>query len=77
MSRRVPSTAIAERTSGIDFPVVAPLHENKYGKVATFYSQTCLRYVLNCVYSIASSKNYANNLHNKDLIEMLEPGLGA
>lgn len=69
--------SITERTSGIDFPVVVPLHENKYGKVATFYSQTCLRYVLNCVYSIAFSKNYANNLRNKDLIEMLEPGLGA
>jgi DNA-binding MurR/RpiR family transcriptional regulator len=69
--------SIAERTSGIDLPVVVPLRENKYGKVATFYSQTCLRYVLNCVYSIAFSKNYANNLHNKDLIEMLEPGLGA
>lgn len=58
-----------------DFPVLLPFRENRYGKVATFYSQTCIRFVLNCVYSVAFSQNFDVNLRDKDLIEMLEPGL--
>lgn len=54
-----------------DFPILVPLRENKYGKVATFYSQACIRYALNCVYSVAFAESYDNNLHDKDLIEML------
>lgn len=50
-----------------------PWRENKYGKVATFYSQACLRYALDCVYSVAFSRNYQGNLHDKNQIEMLEP----
>lgn len=55
-----------------DYPVLVPSRENRYGKVATFYSQTCIRYVLNCAYSVAFSQNYDNNLNYKNLIEEMD-----
>lgn len=58
--------------SVFDYPVIVPSRENRYGKVATFYSQTCIRYVFNCVYSVAFSQNYENNLHDKNLIEEMD-----
>lgn len=61
--------------AGFDFPIVLPRRENRFRKVATFYSQTCIRYVLNCVYSVAFSQDYDTNLAEKDLMEKLEPDL--
>ena len=49
---------MADRFSGFDFPIILPRRENRFRKVATFYSQTCIRYVLNCVYSVAFSQDY-------------------
>ena len=45
------------------------MRENRFNKVGTFYAQTCMRYVLNCVYSVAFSKNYDANITLKDYIE--------
>ena len=54
-----------------DYSVLLPQRESMFGKVATFYSQTCIRYVLNCVYSVAFSQNYSEYLREKDQIEMV------
>ena len=62
-----------ERFSGYDYPLVVPNREKRYGKISTFYSQTCLRYALDCVYSVAFSRNFADNLADRELIERLEP----
>lgn len=66
---------MAERFSGFDFPLIVPNRESRYGKISTFYSQTCLRYALDCVYSVAFTQNYASNLMDRELIERLEPGV--
>lgn len=58
-----------------DHSILLPQRESMFGKVATFYSQTCIRYVLNCVYSVAFSQNYGEYLREKDQIEMVEPDL--
>lgn len=52
-----------------DYPILLPMRENRFNKVGTFYAQTCIRYVLNCVYSVAFSKNYDANITLKDYIE--------
>lgn len=41
----------AERPAGFDLGIAFPHHESEEAKVATFYSQTCIRYILNCVYA--------------------------
>lgn len=58
-----------------DCSLLLPQRESMFGKVATFYSQTCIRYVLNCVYSVAFSQNYGEYLREKDQIEMVDPGI--
>lgn len=52
-----------------DYPILLPMRENRFNKVGTFYAQTCMRYVLNCVYSVAFSMNYDANITLKDYIE--------
>lgn len=66
---------IANPSTFVDYPIVLPLRENKYAKVATFYSQECIRYTLNCLYSVAFAQNYDRNLEEKELIERLDPKL--
>lgn len=41
----------AERPVGFDLGISFPHHESEAAKVATFYSQACIRYILNCVYA--------------------------
>ncbi|MDO4539028.1 MAG: MurR/RpiR family transcriptional regulator [Coriobacteriales bacterium] len=69
--------SVADRFSGFDYPLVVPNRENRYGKISTFYSQTCLRYAFDCIYSVIFCGNYASNLLERELIERLEPGLSA
>lgn len=40
----------AERIAGLECLLLLPEGETRRGSVATYYSQTCIRYVLNCVY---------------------------
>lgn len=64
---------ITDAFPSYDYPIVLPKRENRLHKVATFYSQTCIRYVLNCIYSVAFAQNYDTNLTAKDFMEKLEP----
>lgn len=65
----------ADRFSGFTYPVIVPHGESHHGKVASFYSMTCLRYALNCVYSAVFTKDYETNLRDKELFERLEPDM--
>ena len=65
--------SVLDAMPAFDFPIIVPFRESKHDKVATFYAQTCIRYVLDCVYSVAFSQDFDSNLHKKDFIEMLEP----
>ena len=62
---------LADRFRSFGLPLVVPCRESTYSKVATFYSQECLRYALECVYSVAFSRNYDQNIRDRDMIEML------
>lgn len=40
-----------EKPVGIDLGVRFPHYESEEAKVATYYSQACIRYILNCIYA--------------------------
>lgn len=44
-------SAAANKPAGFDLHLRFPKREGRSGKVATFYSQMCIRYILSCVYS--------------------------
>lgn len=62
---------LAEGVAGFDCVVVVPCRESTNGreKVATFYSQTCLRYVLECMYGIVFARSYQTNKRLKTMAE--------
>lgn len=41
----------ARKPAGFDMSLRFPKREGRSGKVATFYSQMCIRYILSCVYA--------------------------
>ena len=45
----------------IDHVIRFPHRESARGKMATFYSQTCLRFILNCLYAEVFSLDYAGS----------------
>ncbi len=49
-----------------------PAHERPLGKMATFYSQACIRYLFNCLYSVIFSFDYERNIAAKYLIDVKE-----
>lgn len=53
-----------------DYKVIFPSREALYGKIATFYSQTCIRYVLNCIYGRMYTLDFETNRSQKDEIDM-------
>ena len=50
-----------------------PAKESGVGKVATFYSQTCFRFILECIYSEVFELDYEANQARKDAGERLNP----
>ncbi len=54
---------------GFDYSFRIPAKEAGVGKVATFYSQTCFRYILNCIYSEIYMLDYDANKAHKDASE--------
>jgi RpiR family carbohydrate utilization transcriptional regulator len=55
--------------TSFDITVPIPPREAVYGKIATFYSQTCIRYILMCVYGRIYALNYDNSSQRKDAID--------
>lgn len=58
-----------ERLMGTDCILTLPQGESRSQRLATFYSQACIRYVLNCIYAEAFSMNYQQNIERLDAIE--------
>lgn len=48
----------AEMPVGFDIHLRLPAREDNYSKIATFYSQACIRYVFDCLYSVIYSLDY-------------------
>lgn len=53
---------IPNRIAGLDCFVCLPSGESVHGKIATFFAQTCIQYVLDCIYGECFSRNYRDNV---------------
>ncbi|WP_179184960.1 MurR/RpiR family transcriptional regulator [Collinsella vaginalis] len=60
-------------TCGLWFPAREMVH----GSMATFYSQMCIRYLLNCLYGAVYALDYEANAAHKDSIDELKVMLDA
>ena len=65
---------LAGKAHGFDCAIVVPCRESDSGrnKVATFYSQTCIRYVLECLYGTVFAMSYRENVMHKSMAEQYE-----
>lgn len=62
-------TASTARSPYIDHHLIFPARESSQGKMATFYSQACIRYIFNCLYAAVWSMDYPSNLERKVRID--------
>ena len=65
-------TSIRQRMLGIECLVELPQGETRSDRLATFYSQACIRYALNCIYAEAFAANYRENVDNWSVLARLE-----
>lgn len=49
---------------GIECVIALPKRETRSGRVATFYSQACIRYALNCIYGEIFSRNWQHSMES-------------
>ncbi len=56
---------------GFDLSIRYPQSEKSLGKIATFYSQECERFVLNCIYAEIFAFDYERSQRAKDSAEVL------
>lgn len=60
---------------GIDHLIVIPAQEKGLDKIATYYSQESIRYILNCLYGLIYSMDFEKNRSRKNRAEGLDdPG---
>lgn len=57
---------LESRLAGTDCVILIPKGETRSGRVATFFSQECIRYVLNCIYSEVFALNWQENVSRID-----------
>ena len=57
---------LESRLAGTDCVILIPEGETRLGRVATFFSQECIRYVLNCIYSEIFAINWQENVDQLD-----------
>lgn len=67
--RIVAVTAAPRDSVWVDRTVAFPQRERLLGKMATFYSQTCIRYILNCLYAAVFALDYAQSAAAKDSVD--------
>ena len=60
-----------EKLANVDVHLRFPARESAEGNIATFYSQECLRYLLNCVYAELFSFDYDRNMKRKAEVDSL------
>lgn len=61
----------------MDVELRFPAKELEHGKVSTFYSQMCIRYLLNCLYGAVYALDYEGSSSHVDQIDELGVLLGA
>lgn len=59
----------ASNAQGFDIVIDFPDKETQEGKIATYYSQISINYILNCIYAIIFANDYTNNLKTKYTID--------
>lgn len=57
---------LVNQLAGTDCVILIPEGETRSGRVATFFSQECIRYVLNCIYSEVFALNWQENVSRID-----------
>lgn len=58
--------------SGYDGTIIFPNREAVEGKIATYYSQIAINYILNCIYAIIFASDFRKNYNKKYKIEKSE-----
>ncbi len=56
------NAAAAKRIAGLECLLLLPEGETTRGSVATYYSQSCIRFALNCVYGECFAQNWKENM---------------
>lgn len=66
--RRAVTVAITagEKPAGVDYLLPVPPREGTQSKAATFHSQTCIRYLLNCLYATVFSFDFDESHELRD-----------
>lgn len=59
---------------GANLALTFPHKENAGASMATFYSQACIRYILNCVYAAIYTRDFATNEGHRRAYERLSTG---
>ncbi len=67
----------APKPLGMDVELRFPARELEHGKVATFYSQMCIRYLLNCLFGAIYALDYEGSISRVDQVDELNIMLGA
>ena len=61
-----------DQCEGIDHFIVIPAREQTRGKAAGYYSQTAIRYILNCLYGMIYAADLPKHRKRKDRAEGVE-----
>ena len=63
--------SVKKRMISADCVITLPTGESRSERLATFYSQACVRYALNCIYAEAYAANYERNRQTwEELLKM-------
>lgn len=54
-----------ERPQGVDLAITFPHKEDVGASVATFYSQQCIRFILNCIYGAIYTRDFEANTQKR------------
>lgn len=57
-------SGVRERMAGLDCLILCPVGESNTEKIATYYAQSCVRYVLNSIYGECFAQNFQANVEH-------------
>ena len=60
------NAAAASQLAGLDCLLLLPKGETTRGSVATYYSQSCLRFALNCIYGECFARGWKDNIELRE-----------
>lgn len=72
--RKVETVLVSSNESDslwINRTILIPATESQAGKIATYYSQSCIRFVLNCIYGEVYALDYQASKAHKDRIDAI------